>query len=84
MPDDKKWHQFWISSGGGVLHLSGTVSEGVLTYRGPSLSPSGAVVENRLSFTRHADGSVRQFWETSGDSGKTWRVSFDGKYVRRE
>ena len=84
MADDQKWHQFWIGSGGGILHLSGTVSNGVLTYRRPSMSPAGAVVENRLSFTKNADGSVRQFWETSADGGQTWQVSFDGKYVRRK
>ena len=84
MAEDQKWHQFWIASGGGMLHLTGVFSDGVLTYRGTSMGPNGALVENRLRFTRNADGSVRQFWETSADKGQTWQISFDGKYVRKK
>jgi hypothetical protein len=84
MLDDKKWHQFWIGSGGGILHLSGTVTDGVLTYQGASMTPSGASMQNRLSFTKNSDGTVRQFWEVSADNGRTWQVSFDGKYVRQK
>jgi hypothetical protein len=82
LPADKQWHQFWLGSGGGVLNLAGTFDGHSLTLRGTSTGVNGAVIHNRLSFTPNSDGTVRQFWEISRDDGKTWTVSFDGKYVR--
>jgi hypothetical protein len=79
---DRFWHQFWVGSGGGVLDLAGTFSESTMTLRGTSRPSSGGTVENRVSFTKNADGTVRQLWDVSRDGGKTWTVTFDGKYVR--
>ena len=81
-PADKQWHQYWLGSGGGILNLAGTFEGDTLTLRGVSAVAAGGTVENRLQFTRNADGSVRQFWQQSRDGGKTWSVAFDGKYIR--
>lgn len=81
---DRTWHQFWIGTGGSLLHLSGTFANGRLTMTGPSVAPGGALVDNRLSFTPNADGTVRQLWEISRDHGKTWQTTFDGRYVRTQ
>jgi quercetin dioxygenase-like cupin family protein len=83
-PADKQWHQYWLGSGGGILNLAGAFDGDTLTLRGTSAGASGATVDNRLQFTRHADGTVRQFWQQSRDGGKTWSVAFDGKYVRAQ
>jgi hypothetical protein len=32
--------------------------------------------------TPNADGTVRQLWESSADSGRTGSVAFDGLFVR--
>jgi hypothetical protein len=82
LPADKRWHQFWLGSGGGVLNLAGAFDGQSLTLRGTNTSAAGVVIQNRISFTPNPDGSVRQLWEISRDEGKTWSVSFDGKYVR--
>jgi hypothetical protein len=82
LPADKRWHQFWLGSGGGVLNLAGAFDGHSLTLRGTNTSAAGVVIQNRISFTPNPDGSVRQLWEISRDEGKTWSVSFDGKYVR--
>lgn len=82
LPADRQWHQFWLGSGGGVLNLAGTFDGHALTLQGTTAGPGGAIVQQRISFTPNADGSVRQLWEMSRDAGKTWTVSFDGKYVR--
>jgi hypothetical protein len=37
-------------------------------------------MQNRITWTPHPDGSVRQLWEQSTDEGKTWQVAFDGLY----
>src|SRR5262249_17662440 len=60
-PADKQWHQYWLGSGGGILNLAGAFEGDTLTLRGASAPAGSATVENRLQFTRNADGSVRQF-----------------------
>jgi quercetin dioxygenase-like cupin family protein len=81
-PGDRQWHQHWLASGGGILDLAGTFANDTLTLTGASAGPAGARLENRLQFTKNADGTVRQFWQQSRDGGRTWSVAFDGKYVR--
>ena len=83
-PGDKKWHQFWIGSGGLVMHLSGVFAGDVLRLEGVVTVPDGRAIHHRLSFTKRADGTIRQFWENSADAGKTWTVAFDGVYTRRK
>jgi hypothetical protein len=70
---DKKWHQFWVGGDGTVLQLSGSFAGNVMT-----LESAG----HRIRFTHNADGTVHQVWESSRDGGKTWQISFDGKYVK--
>ena len=82
-PVDKKWHQLWIGTLGGVLDLAGEYKDNALRYTGESVGPNGARVLNRLTFFNLGD-KVRQFWETSADDGKTWSVAFDGMYVKRK
>lgn len=82
-PGDKKWHQFWIGSGGLVMHLSGVLAGDALRLEGLVPMPNGQTMQHRLTFTNRADGTVRQFWENSTDAGKTWTVAFDGVYTRR-
>ena len=82
-PGDRKWHQFWIGSGGLVMHLSGVFTGDTLRFEGVVAMPSGQSIQHRLTFTKRADGTVRQFWENSADAGKTWTVAFDGSYTRR-
>ena len=73
MHGDRKWRQFWVGGDGTVLQLAGAFAGNVMT-----LESAG----NRIRFTRNADGTVRQQWDSSTDGGKTWKTVFDGKYVR--
>ena len=41
-----------------------------------------ALAMNEITWTRGADGTVRQLWRVTKDGGKTWTTAFDGKYVR--
>ena len=54
----------------------------VLSATGPSASDPKAIQQQRITWTPASDGSVRQLWESSSDSGRTWVVPFDGRYVR--
>ena len=79
--DRKRWHQTWVSSRGDLLVLEGAFTHGAMQMTGTS-GPADKPVLNRITWTPRADGSVRQLWEVSADTGKTWRVIFDGTYRR--
>ena len=77
------WHQTWVDNQGGLLLLEGRFAEGAMTLDDatvPGRKDPNAL--NRVRWSVNADGSVRQLWSASGDGGKTWKVVFDGKYVR--
>jgi hypothetical protein len=80
-PVSKRWVQAW-AGGGGVLLLQGAYDGEKMVLEGTSLGPSGAV-RDRVTWSRVADGKVRQFWQQSADGGKTWTVAFDGTYSKK-
>lgn len=83
---DRRWHQTWVDSSGALLMLTGAFVEHsmVLSMSGPSPSDPKATLEQRITWTPAADGTVRQLWESSTDAGRTWTVLFDGRYVRTQ
>jgi hypothetical protein len=79
----RKWRQVWVADGGGSLDYSGEFKDGAMRFEGWSLGPQGARVLQKMTFTPFGRDTVRQTMETSSDSGKTWTVIFDGRYLRR-
>ena len=81
---DRRWHQTWVDSGGTLLVLSGGLVEQSMVMSAVTPSPTDPTrtVQQRITWTPAADGSVRQLWESSADGGKSWTVVFDGRYVR--
>ena len=80
-----KWHQSWMSNGGGAVYLEGGLNENgemVMTDADlPVSATTGSI--NRVTWTPNADGSVRQHWQVSQDGGESWATSFDGMYRLR-
>jgi len=77
----KTWSQAWIDESGNALHLQGGIVEGKMILQSePQDTPKGKTVQ-RITWSREANNSVRQLWESSVDGGRTWTVSFDGLYV---
>lgn len=78
----KHWRQTWIDGRGNVLELRGGLSEaGAMVMTGESPAPNGnGTILNRITWTRGPGEGVRQHWESSSDSGKTWTTTFDGTY----
>jgi hypothetical protein len=74
----KTWQQFWVDAHGGVLHLTGGIEGKSMVLR--STRPGAHV--DRITWTPNDDDTVRQLWESSEDSGKTWKTEFDGRYER--
>ena len=79
----RQWRQIWVADGGGSLDYAGTFRDGAMRFEGWTLSPTGARVLQKLTFFPISRDTVRQLFETSIDSGKTWQPGFDGRYVRK-
>jgi hypothetical protein len=76
------WHQTWVDSTGMLLLLEGGLRGGSMVLEGPAVGPGGSTVRHRITWTPNADGSVRQFWETTDAAGQ-WGTTFDGRYTRK-
>lgn len=78
-----KWQQFWVDNSGLTLELEGNYADDKMIMTGsiPAFRNNPAL-SNKITWTKNADGSVRQFWEQSTDEGKTWTVAFDGLYKK--
>lgn len=81
--DNKKgqWEQFYMDNKGLKLHLRGRLENNRMV-----LSDCGENVKdcNRITWTDMKDQTVRQEWEQSHDSGKSWKKVFDGHYRKRK
>jgi hypothetical protein len=75
VPEKRRWEQFWIdSSGARVIFTGGWTGRAmILTGRW-----GGPLV--RMTYSRNANGSVRQLGEQSVDHSKSWKSTFDFTY----
>lgn len=79
-PKTDKWEQFWVDNSGLRLHLSGEYKDNKMILSDCTESDTC----NRITWTNLNDNTVRQEWEQSKDSGKTWKKVFDGHYKTKE
>lgn len=75
LPAEKHWEQFWIDSGGTRAVFTGGWNGTAMVIQGNWGGPTV-----RMTYSKNADGSVRQFGEQSTDEGKSWKPSFDFTY----
>jgi Protein of unknown function (DUF1579) len=80
-----RWHQTWIGSDGVLLQLDGGPKDGSMELTGTTAGANGASTMHRIRWTPLTEhpGQVRQLWESSTDSGRTWSIAFDGTYKRK-
>jgi len=80
--DTGHWQQFWVDSHGDVTRFIGDAAPTGMVFTAPGdRSPDFEGEQTqRMTFTRQADGSVRQLGETSADNGATWTQSYDFTY----
>jgi hypothetical protein len=79
----KLWSQAWIDEAGNALHLAGTFANGKMVLASAPRKTDAGIDVQRITWSKNADGTVRQVWESSIDGGKTWTVAFDGTYAAR-
>ncbi len=78
----KVWHQTWVDSSGTLLLLEGGMRDGKMVLEGQTVGDDGSISKQRISWTPNANGSVRQFWESTDATGQ-WTTAFDGLYTRK-
>lgn len=83
MSQKKQWKQFWIGLGGALELVGGLNDKGEMVLSGQATGPNGKEFRQRITWTPHPDGTVRQHWEQSDDDGKTWTTDFDGLYRKK-
>ena len=76
------WHQTWVDNQGTLLLLEGGLVQDAMILEGQTAGAEGQVVRHRITWTPDADGSVRQFWQTTNAAGE-WETAFDGRYTRQ-
>lgn len=83
-PATGRWHQTWIGSAPGRVEFEGGPAHGAMILAGywPGVGGPGKDGLVRITYSREADGSVRQHGEVSYDHGVTWSDSFDFAYRR--
>lgn len=79
------WRQTWVDNSGGQHDYRGRLVDGNMVFTGDTPAPNGerGRIPTRLTFFRLGKDSVRQFSETSTDSGRTWQTNYDLMYIRR-
>ncbi|HEX4953529.1 MAG TPA: tetratricopeptide repeat protein [Thermoanaerobaculia bacterium] len=82
-PQLGKWRQIWVDNSGTIMWFEGGLEGSDMVFEGDQFARNGDKQRTRMRFTPQPDGSVRQFIEGSTDGGKTWKVDFDGRYVRK-
>jgi hypothetical protein len=80
--EDGKWQQVWVDSRGQRIDFTGELRSDGIYYEGPFRS-AGKKVLSRMKFLKLPGNRIRQLWEQSTDQGATWKVLFDGLYVRK-
>jgi hypothetical protein len=85
VPNDGKWHQMYVGTGGYVFVMSGDFDGDRLVMFTPprpsARDPKLQVVE-RWTWAPMAGSRVRQTAQVTTDGGTTWRTIFDGIYER--
>jgi len=78
---DRRWHQTWTDSSGAWREFVGGIEDGrmVLVWRHASARDPGRMVDVRMTFTRNADGSVRQHSDVRIEDGD-WTERYDYTY----
>jgi Tetratricopeptide repeat len=76
----RQWQQLWVDAGGEVHEYAGGLVNGEMIFEGPAADHDGHRTVRRMTFTRLANGRVKQKGETSPD-GKTWSVEYELIYV---
>jgi hypothetical protein len=82
-PKTKKWHQVWVDRNGSNLLLVGEFTNGKMVLTSGMDSNMGEPnSKHKITWSRLANGDVKQVWESTTDDGKSWNIQFEGIYKK--
>ena len=83
-PNTNKWKQSWSGSyaNGNQEFVNGEYKDSAMRFEFETKDAQGKKTIGRFIFYNQGSNQVRQFNETSNDSGKTWTTSYDFTYIR--
>jgi hypothetical protein len=80
-PGEHRWRQTWTDSGNSWVEFTGALDGADMVLTAPVPGPNGAATLSRMTYSRGADGSVRQVGTQSSNGGRTWTAQYDFTYV---
>lgn len=83
-PGTRRWRQVYVDGVGDLIDMEGALVGGAMILEGPYTHADGSRTRLRGTWSKNADGTVRQLFEESKDGGVTWAVWFDGSYAKQK
>ncbi len=82
--DDRRWHQVWMDASNARVAFDGGLVDGRMIMAGFWKGANGPGQDGvvRMTYSKLADGAVRQFGEISADHGVSWQQFFDFTYKK--
>jgi len=79
---DGRWRQTWVDAANSRVDFAGGLVGGKMVLVGDwkGVNGPGKDALIRMTYSKNADGSVRQHGEQSTDFGMTWSTNFDFTY----
>ena len=82
VPSRDQWRHIWVGSGGALIDIMGTRTNGAMRMEGTiEYVGLNSVLAFRGSWTELPDGRVRQLFEEFNIGLGTWQIWFDGYYT---
>jgi hypothetical protein len=78
------WRMVWNDDSNQSNDFEGRYYDGAMRFEGWVLDPNGNRLLARNVLQDVAPDTIRHIYSTSADSGKTWIVRSDGRFVRRK
>lgn len=72
-PTKGVWQQTWVDNSGNYLDFEGGFENGKMTLSRSFVGTKGKAVMQRMIFSNISDSSLDWSWESSLDSGATWK-----------
>ena len=84
-PITDQWRQVWVSNGYAIDYTGGLNEQGEMVLAGELFTyQTGVRQKFKGVWTAQENGDVIQHFETHDQEADTWKVWFEGRYVRKE
>ena len=78
-----RWQQTWVDNQGGYLRFAGGLESGRMILKTEPFTRGEKTLINRMVFRNITPDSLDWDWQTSEDSGKTWKDLWNIHYTRK-